>query len=100
MSLLVFSSTSRIAHGLIRNFYKSGNFEKIVCADLYPSYWGIWSYLKLRQSLEGIESKTQITDHHINEKTDLYHAIKNATHVVYITHDYYANTFSKLSLIS
>lgn len=66
MSLLVFSSTSRISQGIIRHFFKSGQFERIVCADLYPNYWGIQRFLKFRETLDGVQSKTQLTDLKIN----------------------------------
>lgn len=67
MSLLVFNSTARVAQGLVRHLYKSGNFEKIVCADVYPNYWGIQRYLNFRESLKGVESKTKLSDAFIGE---------------------------------
>ncbi len=99
MSLLVFNSTARVAQGLIRQLHKSGNFEKIVCADVYPNYWGIQRYLNFRESLKSVESKTKISDEHIQEQSDLKAAVSRASHVLYVTHDYYRNSPSKLNLI-
>lgn len=99
MSLLVFNSTARVAQGLVRHLYKAGTFQKIVCADVYPNYWGIQRHLNFRESLKSIESKTQISDEHIQEVSDLRAAVSRASHVVYVTHDYYRNCPSKLNLI-
>jgi len=99
MSLLVFNSTARVAQGLVRHLYKAGSFEKIVCADVYPNYWGIQRYLNFRESLKGVESKTKLSDSFIQEASDLKEAVSNASHVLYVTHDYYRNCPSKLNLI-
>jgi len=98
MSLLVFNSSNRIAQGVIRRLYGAGSFEKIVCADIYPNYASIQRFLDFKSQLNH-ESSTSLSDIKISEKSDLSHAINNATHVLYITHDYYTLTASKLNLI-
>jgi len=98
MSLLVFNSSNRIAQGVIRRLYGAGSFEKIVCADIYPNYGSIQRFLDFKNQLDH-ESSTSLSDIKITEKSDLSHAINNATHVLYITHDYYTLTASKLNLI-
>lgn len=99
MSLLVFNASNRIAQGVVRKLYGSGNFEKIVCADVYPSYSSIQRFLNFKNELGAGNSNTQLTDVKITERSDLKEAIANASHVVYITHDYYSLTASKLNLI-
>jgi len=98
MSLLVFNSSNRIAQGVIKRLYGAGSFEKIVCADVYPNYQSIQRFLDFKSQLD-LESHTQLSDIKISEKSDLSHAINHATHVLYITHDYYTLTASKLNLI-
>ena len=98
MSLLVFNSSNRIAQGVVRRLYGAGSFEKIVCADVYPTYPSIQRFLDFKSQLDP-EVSTNLTDIKISEKTDLVNAINRATHVLYITHDYYTLTASKLNLI-
>lgn len=97
MSLLVLNSASRISQGIIRQLYNSGKFEKIVCADLYPQYPAIYSHINFAHTLSG--QKTELSDIQYTGKTELSDAIKAASHVVYVTHNYYQNTPSKLNLI-
>jgi nucleoside-diphosphate-sugar epimerase len=99
MSLLVFGSANKIAHGVIRRLASSGAYEKIVCADLYPTYWANERFYKFRDELGSGSGNTTLTDIQIQEKSDLARAISNSSHVVYITHDYYTLTASKLNLI-
>lgn len=99
MSLLVFNSSNRIAQGVIKRLYGSGNFEKIVCADLYPSYSSIQRFLKFKDELKDVSSNTKLSDIKANERSELSHAIQGCTHLLYVTHDYYALTASKLNLI-
>lgn len=99
MSLLIFSSANRIALGVLKRLYNSNNFEKIVCADLFPNYTSIQRLLNYKHQLEQNPSNTKITDIKISEKSDLAEAIKSASHVLYITHDYYTLVPSKLNLI-
>lgn len=99
MSLLVFGSANKIAHGVIRRLYGSGAYEKIVCADIFPTYWANERFYKFRDELTSVQSNTKLSDIQIQEKSDLHRAISNASHVLYITHDYYTLTGSKLNLI-
>ena len=99
MSLLVFSSSNRIAQGVIRKIHATGNFEKIVCADLYPSYTSIQRFLNFQQELKNTSSNTKISDYKVWERSELAHAVQNCTHLLYVTHDYYSLTASKLNLI-
>jgi uncharacterized protein YbjT (DUF2867 family) len=98
MSLLVFNSSNRIAQGVVKRLYGAGSFEKIVCADVYPTYQSVQRFLDFKSQLNP-EANTSITDIKISEKTDLANAINRASHVLYITHDYYTLTASKLNLI-
>lgn len=99
MSLLIFGSANKIAQGIVKRLYGSGAYERIVCADLYPNYWAHQRWINFRGELEGVQTSTKLTDIKISEKSDLANAVKGATHVVYVTHDYYVATSSKLNLI-
>ena len=99
MSLLIFNSGNRISQGVIKRIYTSGAFERIICADLYPHYWSIQRYLKFKEELDTIHSKTILDEVKISEKSDLSRAIKKSSHVLYVTHNYYSLTPSKLNLI-
>lgn len=99
MSLLVFSSSNSIAQGVIRRLYRSGAYERIVCADIYPNYSAIQRFLNFKHDLQKVNSDTKITDIKISERSDLVHAIQSANKVLYITHDYYSLVPSKLNLI-
>lgn len=54
-------------------------------------------YLRFKDTLS--ENKTKLEEVKLSDKTDLETAIKGATHVVYVTHDYFYNVPSKLNLI-
>lgn len=97
MSLLVISGANKVAQGIIRGLHGSGKYEKIVCADVFPNYYYMERFLRFKDTLS--ENKTKIEEAKLSDKTDLETAIKGATHVVYVTHDYYANVPSKLNLI-
>ena len=99
MSLLVFNSSNRIAQGVIKRLYGSGNFEKIVCADLYPSYSSIQRFLKFKDELKDVSSNSKLSDIKASERSELADAIQGCTHLLYVTHDYYSLTASKLNLI-
>ena len=99
MSLLVFNSSSRISQGLIRSVYQSNSFEKIVCADLFPSYNSYQRFFNFRDELSNLSSNSQVQEIKITDKPDLHAAIKNSTHVLYVTHDYYSLVPSKINLI-
>lgn len=99
MSLLVFSSANKIAHGVIKRLYTSGAYEKIVAADLYPNYWAHQRFIDFKEQLKSVNSNTKLHDIQISDKSDLASAIKIASQVVYITHDYYSLVPSKLNLI-
>jgi hypothetical protein len=62
MSLLLVGSSSRVAQGLIRHFIQSGSYERVVCADPYSSYWGIYRHHKFLQSLGDKKFKTDLKD--------------------------------------
>lgn len=97
MSLLVFTATSRVGAGVVRRIHKSGQFEKIVCGDLYTNYNQIDKYIRLKDSLE--TSTTDLTDVKIEGKSTLEEQIGEADQVLYISHDQYSLTSSKLNLI-
>jgi len=99
MSLLVFNSANSIAQGVIRRLYRSGAYERIVCADIYPNYYAIQRFLNFKGELKNENSNTKITDIKISERSELINAVQSASHVVYITHDYYSLVPSKLNLI-
>ena len=99
MSLLIFNSGNRISQSVIKRLYTAGTFERIICADLYPNYWSIQRFLKFREEIDAIQSKTELSEVKINEKSDLLKAINKSSHVLYVTHNYYSLTPSKLNLI-
>ena len=98
MSLLVFNGGSRIANGLIKKLHNSGQFERIVCADTFPNYWTYERYFNFKDSLD-VNSPTKIEESKIFQKSNLVEAFKQATHVVYCTHDHFKVAPSKLNLI-
>lgn len=99
-SLLLFNSGSRIAQGVLKRLHNSGKYQRIVCADVYPNYWAVQRSLKDREELDIKEDgKTKIEDIKISERSDLIEAVENATHVVYVTHDYYSLAPTKSNLI-
>ena len=98
MSLLVINSANRISQGLIKSLQQSNKFERIVCADIYPSYTVHQKWFRFLEELP-TSSKTKVSDFKIEEKSDLVHGIRNSTHVLYVTHDYYNLVFSKLTMV-
>eukprot|EP01016_Furgasonia_blochmanni_P054667 TRINITY_DN9035_c0_g1_i1.p1 TRINITY_DN9035_c0_g1~~TRINITY_DN9035_c0_g1_i1.p1 ORF type:complete len:383 (-),score=107.78 TRINITY_DN9035_c0_g1_i1:225-1325(-) len=102
MSLLVFSSSSRISHTVIRSLYASGKFDRIVCADVFPNYWSLERFFRFRGTLDSVQtsgSRTKVSDLKISERSELLAAVRAASHVVYITHDHYALVPSKINLL-
>ncbi|KAL4464095.1 hypothetical protein ABPG74_006032 [Tetrahymena malaccensis] len=97
MSLLVVSGANKVGQGIIRGLHSSGKYEKIVVADVFPKYYYLERYLRFKDTLT--ENKTKLEEVKLTDKTDLESAIKKASHVVYVTHDYYYNVPSKLNLI-
>lgn len=95
MSLLVINSSSRVARGFIKGFAQSGQFSKINCADLYPNYKAVERYLSLQEET-GFSDK--LVDTKITGKNSLVEAIKGSDKVVFVTHDYYLNIPSKISM--
>lgn len=98
MSLLVINSANRISQGIIRNLAQSGKFERIVCADIYPSYTVHQKWFKFLEDVPE-SSISKLKDIKIEERGDLIRAIKENSHVLYVTHDYYQLVFSKLTMI-
>jgi len=99
MALLVVNASSKVSQGVLKRLYASGTYEKIIAADLYPNYYAIERFLRFKSELDGIQTKTQLEDIKLSDKSDLLRALKRSSHVVYITHDYYKLTSSKLNLI-
>ena len=97
MSLLVVSGANKVAQGVIRGLHSSGKYERIVVADVFPSYYYVQRYLNFKDTLT--QNNTKLSEVKLTDMTDLETAIKNATDVVYVTHDYYQNVPSKLNLI-
>eukprot|EP01017_Pseudomicrothorax_dubius_P028135 TRINITY_DN3322_c0_g2_i5.p1 TRINITY_DN3322_c0_g2~~TRINITY_DN3322_c0_g2_i5.p1 ORF type:complete len:328 (+),score=107.76 TRINITY_DN3322_c0_g2_i5:49-1032(+) len=98
-TLLVFNATSRIAQGLVRNIYRSGRYESIVCADVFPNYWSYERYFAFRDELKQNPSQTKIHDVQITERSDITAALKDVNALLYVTHDYYKVVPSKLNLL-
>jgi len=99
MSLLVFGSANRIAQGVIKRLHASGNYEKIICADLYPNYASVQRALDFQAQLSQTSSSTQLEDVKIFEKSDVKNVIGRSSHILYITHDYFSLVPSKINLI-
>ncbi|EGR30037.1 hypothetical protein IMG5_143730 [Ichthyophthirius multifiliis] len=97
MSLLLISGANKIAQGLIRNLYNSGKYEQIVCADIFPTYYYLQRYLTFKDSLDQ-NSKTVLKEVKLIDKIDLESSIRQASHVIYFTHDYYLNVLCKHNL--
>lgn len=51
MSLLLLNASSRLAQGFLRVAAESGKYERIVCADIFPTYTTIERLLKYRSTL-------------------------------------------------
>ncbi len=98
MSLLVFSSASKISQGVIKRLHESKLFNNIVCADLFPNYYAIQRFVNFKSQLSK-ESETQLTDILISSKADIQQAVKSSTHILYITHDYYTLVPAKTNLL-
>lgn len=98
MSLLVINSSSRVAGGVIKNFVAAGKHSRILCADLFPNYWAIDRFVKLRDSIHE-DARDTIVDQKIVGKSSIESLVDQADQIVYITHDYYANSSSKLTMI-
>eukprot|EP00331_Platyophrya_macrostoma_P025696 CAMPEP_0176440764 /NCGR_PEP_ID=MMETSP0127-20121128/20773_1 /TAXON_ID=938130 /ORGANISM="Platyophrya macrostoma, Strain WH" /LENGTH=327 /DNA_ID=CAMNT_0017825367 /DNA_START=50 /DNA_END=1033 /DNA_ORIENTATION=+ len=100
MSLLLLNSGSRIATGVLKRLLASGAYNNIILADTYPNYKAVQKSLLNREDM-GISSnsKTKIEDVKIAEKSDLVDVIRRASHIVYVTHDYYALAPAKTNLI-
>lgn len=96
MSLLVIGA-SKVGQGVIRGLQGSGKYERIVCADVFPSYLPLKQFLEFKDTLGA--SATKVSETKIADKTDLEIAIRGATQVVFVTHDYYRNVPSKLTFI-
>lgn len=98
MSLLVFSAGSRVSQGLIKHLHKTGNFDKIVCADVFPGYSTYERYFKFKDGLDS-KSKTQVSEAKIFQRSELTNLFKEATHVVYCTHDHFKLVPAKENLL-
>lgn len=98
MSLLVINSANRISQGLVKSLQKSNKYERILCADIYPSYSVNQKWFKFLEDLSP-NSKTKVSDVKIDERSDLVRAIHSSSHVLYVTHDYYQLVFSKLTMV-
>lgn len=98
MSLLVVSGANKIAQGIIRGLHSSGKYERIVVADVFPNYYYMQRFLNFKDTLP--ENKTKVTETRLTDRTDLETAIRSASQVVYVTHDYYLNVPSKLNLLN
>lgn len=98
MSLLVINSANRISQGLVKSLQQSNKYERILCADIYPSYSVNQKWFKFLEDLSP-SSKTKVSDMKIEERSDLVRAIRSSSHVLYVTHDYYQLVFSKLTMV-
>lgn len=98
MSLLVINSANRVAQGIIKSLHHSSKFERILCADIYPSYSVNQKWFTFLEDLNA-SSKTKIADMKIDDRSDLVRALGQSSHVVFVTHDYYELVFSKLSMV-
>lgn len=100
MTLLLLNSGSRIATGVLKRLISSGSYNNIILADTYPNYWAVQKSLLAREEF-GItsDSKTKLEDVKISERSDLIDVIRRASHIVYVTHDYYALVPAKTNLI-
>lgn len=96
MSLLLLNASNRIAQGFLRVAVESGKYERIVCADIFPTYPTINRLLRFRDSLN---TTTKIDLFKINDKQDLHDAIKQCNNLLYVTHDYYQLVASKKNLL-
>ena len=99
MSLFVINASSSIAMGLVRQIARRGDFERIVCADLYPNYWALERFVDFKHKLaqEGLKSKLE--DVHFVSKQDLEKQFLKHSHLLYVTHDYFRVAPSKVHLL-
>ncbi|EGR31072.1 hypothetical protein IMG5_117970 [Ichthyophthirius multifiliis] len=98
MSLLVINGANKVSQGLIRHFHSTGVYENIVCADLFPNYHSLESYLQFKDTLSS-NIQTKLKEVKLLDKNELEYQVSKASHVVYVTHDYYLNVPCKLSLL-
>jgi len=96
--VLVYSAGNTISQGLTKHLHSLGNFEKIVCADVFPHYGTYQRYFNWKDTLK-LDTKTQVSETKIFNRSQLTNAFKDCTHVLYVTHDHYKLTPSKLNLI-
>ena len=92
------NSANRISQGLIKSLHQSAKFERILCADIYPSYSVHQKWFTFLEDLSST-SKTQIADMKIEDRSDLVRALGLSSHVLFVTHDYYELVFSKLTMV-
>jgi len=87
MSLVVISGANKVAQGIIRTLQASGKYERIIVADVFPNYYYVERYLNFKDTLT--PNNTKLSEVKLTDMTDLETALKQATDVVYVTHDYY-----------
>jgi hypothetical protein len=98
MSLAIINASSNIAQSIVRHLARRGDFERIVCADLYPNYWAIERFVNFKHNLAKEGLKTKLEDIHYSSKSDLERIIHSNSHLLYVTHDYFSVAPSKISL--
>lgn len=76
MSLLVIGA-SKVSQGVIRGLQASGKYERIVCADVFPSYLPLKRFLEFKDTLGA--SSTKVSETKISDKTDLETVIRGAS---------------------
>ncbi|CAD8176980.1 unnamed protein product [Paramecium octaurelia] len=94
MSLLLLNASNRIAQGFLRVAAESGKYEKIICADIFPTYFTVQRLLKFKQQFS-----TKIELFKVGDRQDLHDVIKQANNLLYVSHDYYQVTASKKNLL-
>ncbi|CAK86609.1 unnamed protein product (macronuclear) [Paramecium tetraurelia] len=94
MSLLILNASNRIAQGFLKVAAESGKYEKIICADIFPTYFTVQRLLKFKQQFS-----TKIELFKVGDRQDLHDVIKQANNLLYVSHDYYQVTASKKNLL-
>ncbi|CAK90339.1 unnamed protein product (macronuclear) [Paramecium tetraurelia] len=94
MSLLLLNASNRIAQGFLKVAAESGKYEKIICADIFPTYFTVQRLLKFKQQFS-----TKIELFKVGDRQDLHDVIKQANNLLYVSHDYYQVTASKKNLL-
>ncbi|CAD8110939.1 unnamed protein product [Paramecium sonneborni] len=94
MSLLILNASNRIAQGFLKVAAESGKYEKIICGDIFPTYFTVQRLLKFKQQFS-----TNIELFKFNDRQDLHDVIKQANNLLYVSHDYYQVTASKKNLL-